>query len=101
MSDVDVNELIRQACRAEVRKAVRLLLEGNDTACFTTEQYIEMRVRLMQKREAGSCSWISDGLHGIRDDGQMIAEHQLSTMAADMVREVRYGVWADTTGEKL
>lgn len=49
MSEIDVDKLIHQLFRQHRRKVIASLMAGNDTCCFTTEQYIDRWVKIIHK----------------------------------------------------
>lgn len=90
MADIDVEQLIVDLGRYQRRKTVKALLAGNDTGCFTTDQYIDAYARLNwgKDEEAGRrcLRWPMDG-------GEMLAVVHLRDLPK-LVREVSPGVWA-------
>lgn len=77
--DAEMNKLFRQLgmhCRREV---VRTLLAGNDTQCFTTQQYLDAYIHVINK-----------GQRCLMD--LELAKHHLQSLDGK-VREVKPGVW--------
>ncbi len=74
-----IEQLIGMLAMDMRRKAVVSLLAGNDTQCFSTEQY--QRAYERESRTPGWCWRLEDGL---------AKKHLLST---GLVREVKPGLW--------
>jgi len=83
--DLDLDELIKQLHVSLRERTIRRLLAGNDTGCFTVEQYTDSYLthqRIDEQYKAGFRRWFLSGL----------AERHLNESPS--VREVKPGVWA-------
>ncbi len=80
--DLDIDALLHELSMQLRRKVVKSLLAGNDTCCFTVEQYVTAWQQIVDKGKPPlPLGW--PGL-AVRHLGSL--PHQ--------VREVRPGVWA-------
>ena len=86
---VTMDELFGMLAMHVRRKVVAALLAGNDTQCFTTEQY-KAEYERQQPMPAGYGR--SDVYWRLDPTGDLARKHLLSL--AELVREVRPGVWA-------
>lgn len=80
MSEIDIEALFHRVGARQRADAVRSLLVGNDTGCFTLDQY---------RRAYERISGYDSSVWPISDD---LATRHLR--ATGLVREVRPGVWA-------
>lgn len=78
-TDEGMDSLFFQLAMKMRRETVVSLMAGNDTGCFTTQQYLDRYVRVAQRGEVG-----------IMDLG--LAEEHLRSLKR-LVREVWPGVW--------
>ncbi len=83
MTDAEFNGLIAQLGMASRRKVVRSLLAGNDTQCFTTQQYAEAYHRICHQNDmAHRDGWICYLIE--------LAPKHLRSVG---MREVKPGLW--------
>lgn len=78
MTDFELNLIIRELGRKLKREVVAKLLQGNNTQCFTTEQYLQKYIEHVQ-----------DGDKGVMD--LKLARQHL--MSGTNIREVKPDVW--------
>ena len=90
MSDEEFNELVRALGMSNRRAVVKALLAGNDTQCFTDQQYAEAYHSICHRGDLahrdGWIKWLT----------KLAPQHLLSVG----MRQVSPGVWAkeDTDG---
>lgn len=87
---VNVRKLLRQAADMMRRETVRRLLAGNDTCCFTTEQFKAYFVAVHNRKFPSSGETVErmDRIHT-----EQWGRNFLATLP-DLVAEVRTDVWA-------
>lgn len=83
MTDQEYRSLMHQFFLQSRRKVIRHLLAGNDTQCFTTEQYLKAWHTVINHGKGNSILYLA------------LAEQHLRT-APHLVREVKPGVWTST-----
>lgn len=77
---ISIDELFGLLAMDVRRRTVKYLLAGNDTQCFTTQQYLDTYIREIDK-----------GMPSIMD--LELARKHLVSLAGDGVKEVRPDVW--------
>jgi hypothetical protein len=90
VTNKDVERLVYAAYRQRIREVVTSLLAGNDTQCFTAEQYVAEYVRRYYKGQEGFgrevlTEWTVKGRRPL---------YRKQLEDSDMVREVSPEVWA-------
>lgn len=91
-TDEEVDDWWRSFWRKIRLGVVRSLLAGNDTQCFTTQQYTDM----YHKRCHSNKDWeIMKEMPGILADWESgrVSRNHLESLS-DVVREVKPNVWA-------
>jgi hypothetical protein len=92
------NDAVWHSLFREVRMTVvNSLLAGNDTQCFTTQQYREAYCRQTHRRSREK-DWIKDRLDEMFTDG--LATKHLRGLS-DAVTEVSPDVWAPAAPGKM
>lgn len=84
MKKIDAEELLGLLALDTRAKVARSLLAGNDTGCFTTEQY-----KAAYEQQAWT---IPNKLPWVMEDGSCLAVSHLRSIP-QVVREVSPGVW--------
>ena len=89
ITDTELDGLIDALGLYQRRKVVKALLAGNDTQCFTTQQYAEAYHHIAHRADpVHKERWIA-----------WIAKLTPKHMASIGMVEVKPGVWADAEGE--
>lgn len=90
MTEAELSGLVLKLQRKQARDTINRLLAGNDTQCFTTEQYVTAYVKAHWKKDEGGgravLGWFKSG-----GKGETIAHWHLRT--SGMVHEVKPDVW--------
>ncbi len=77
---IDMKELMGLLVMHCRRKTIKTLLAGNDTQCFTTQQYLDTYIRVIYKGDKKCLMDLS------------LAETHLKSLG-NQVREVKPGIW--------
>ncbi len=80
LTDADLRDLMHQLYLQNRRKVIRHLLTGNDTQCFTTEEYMEAWHKVIHHGKGTRILYLE------------LAQRHLRT-APHLVREVGPGLW--------
>jgi uncharacterized protein with PIN domain len=92
----EIDAIVGMLLKENKRATVAALLAGNDTQCFTTQQYIEMYARLNWKGQEEMGRRCLSGLWS-DDVEETLAHKHLRTFRE--VREVKLDVWAAIPGD--